>query len=221
MNFRKFFLCTTVVLLMAGFAPLAFGLTLNLDSVIKGSDPDGTPPWLYAVITQIKTDRVSLTMYATNLTAGSDQFVSEWFFNVNVKEDSYVAIDPGSLNDIASMQYDGSSFSPDNIGNGNGPTSGFDFGFSFKTANNDNGEKRFGAGESFSVELTGAGLTEDSFLATNEGGFFSAAYVQTKGGSWIGAPQGGTQPVPEPTTMLLLGAGLIGIGFFGRKRFLK
>jgi hypothetical protein len=34
-------------------------------------------------------------------------------------------------------------------------------------------------------------------------------------------PNDPNTPVPEPTTMLLLGAGLSGLGFFSRKRFLK
>ena len=65
-----------------------------------------------------------------------------------------------------------------------------------------------------------------STSSTIQENFYSAAEItKTNGGgassAWIAATNQPTQPVPEPTTMLLLSAGLIGLGFFGRKRSLK
>ena len=39
--------------------------------------------------------------------------------------------------------------------------------------------------------------------------------------NWEGDGEGEGDPVPEPATMLLLGSGLIGIAFGGKKRFKK
>jgi hypothetical protein len=44
---------------------------------------------------------------------------------------------------------------------------------------------------------------------------------------WYGVPHfamldiSATKPVPEPSTMFLLGSGLLGLGVYGRKKFLK
>ena len=85
---------------------------------------------------------------------------------------------------------------------------------------------------SFTFQLLGSGLgglSTDSFLSllSEPGGgqpdpqYFIARFqgIGSEGGSDVAIPGG--NPVPEPTTMLLFGAGLVGIAGFGRKRLKK
>jgi hypothetical protein len=65
-------------------------------------------------------------------------------------------------------------------------------------------------------EATGRGTLNGSVLGFlfNTGG----EPLEVKG---FGSYTSGQSPVPEPTTMLLLGSGLVGLAGFGRKRFKK
>jgi len=71
----------------------------------------------------------------------------------------------------------------------------------------------------FTFTLFGTEITDDFFSQPDP--WFVARFMGFNDGGSDKVPIDPNTPVPEPATMLLLSAGLIGLGFFGRKRSLK
>jgi len=214
------------LLVVAGFCIIftagpSSALTFNLNAIITGSSPQpsGSPAWLTAEFTDnlSNSDQVLLRLSATGLTPKSGQFVSYWLFNVEFAGD-YEVKPIYSQIALISQSPDGVGGNNGN-GNNNGIISGFDLGFYFNT----NEADRFSAGAVLDFVISGVGIDAVDFDQTNSQGYYTAAHVQgiTGGLSGVITSGGSSQPVPEPTTMLLLGIGLTGLAFFGRKRFLK
>ncbi|RJQ55610.1 MAG: PEP-CTERM sorting domain-containing protein [Nitrospiraceae bacterium] len=216
---KQIIITSLVAVLIASM--VSFGqatmISINLDTEFSGATPPaGTAPWLTATFDDAGTPgSVMLTMSTANLTG--TEFVSTWSFNLNP------ALNPVSLNFAYSS---GEMFSSLTQGVNCCKADGdgfFDISFNFNNG-------AFTSGETSVFNITGIPtLTalDFDFLSLGSGnspdGLKTAAHVQSIGvdGNDSGWITGETTVVPEPGTVFLLGAGLVGLGLYGRKRFRK
>jgi hypothetical protein len=205
---------TTLIVLIGNRPIAADTLTFSLAEEYSGTAPAGSPPWLIASFSDLEPGSVKLTLDATKLV--DNEFVSAWYFNLNPSLDpTELAFGPFSKSgafDVIGVTTGTDFYKAGGVGY-------FDICFEFANAQ----AGRFGAGESLQVTITGSDtLTAESFISfcTSNGGtgpYCTAAHVQAigpdKGSGWA------TDPVPEPSTMVLAGIGaILSIGYWRRRR---
>ena len=216
------FLLVGVLILLGLGASVQADISFENFQKFSGSG-SGTPD-VRATIKDVKEDSVKyveITMDATNL-LGSDK-ITEWYFNVNpaivLKASDFLNTTLASANDAVTVKY-----------NALRPGGGgfFDIEFTFSTG----GQDKFGPGEWSTWTVTSNGLVASDFKFMSElgpgtgsaGPFYTA--VKLGNAYWGATGEASTMelngvPIPEPTTMLLLGSGLIGLAGYGKKKFFK
>jgi hypothetical protein len=200
------------LLLSLSVAPSASAaiISFDLDHEFSGATPPAGPaPWLRITFDDFGgVGSVRVTMQAIGLTG--DEFVGGWYFNFDPALNAALHL-PSPLPNpnivFNSISAGNNVFQADGDGL-------YDFLVDF--APPPGGLARFQAGESFELDIVGAGITANSFnyLSAPAGGhgpFHTAAHVQGIGPSgansgWIANR---TSVVPEPTLLTLLGLGLV------------
>lgn len=171
-------------------------------------NPPNTPV-VTATIEELGSDTVKITMEATSLP--SNDKITEWYFNVSLPglllQDFAQVTSPANVAaNSVTVSYD--NLSPENKVN-------FDILFTFP-----NSGSTFGTGDTSIYTVTHTGLDAADFISLSQGGGKGPYYSAIKQGLYWGTTtytDPPTSPIPEPSVLLFLGSGLIGLVGLRRK----
>jgi hypothetical protein len=223
------FMVCAVAVLMIPVTARSTTIQFNIDTLLTGTAPTSAAPWLTFTFTDQSSNKVRFTI--TSSLEVSSEFISNIVFNVDpsltpslinftfVSSTGAFAIPTAS--DIKKSTPNAQSLSP---------ADNFDIAINFKTANN----QRFNNTDSITWDLTygNPAITFNAnsfnFFNTEDqaeySGFYAVAMFQgipIPGSTQTTSGKLGdkAETVPEPSTLLLLGAGLLGFGILGRRKF--